>query len=375
MKHPQIFEDLLIFLRHDFDANDKQSISERERIESRWGIIQSPESSNETKTLQKELIDDLTTVVIPKRYRRGKERFTRPDSTFNTAPIEDLVAKINAMHLTPEWIIQWVNPRRMVPEHYTDEKFFKLREKAKREAYAYYLESVGRPTTAKAIADEMKKTPIPTSGRVSDMPPVMKFYSDALKKYGVEKNAWVKHTAEPIYPDQGQGLVRVGQQHFYVTKLPYMSGTPRQRLYGEIIEALERGIFHRLRRCAECQKFFSADDLRQKFCASACMKEADKRAARSRVREWRKSSGDRKSSASDVAHVAPSDPLDTFKTFFDLVTKRKLTEGETEKVLPGIKHLGGGSPVKGWHVVGKWQGKKPAEVWDTLPESAKRFFS
>lgn len=132
----------------------------------------------------------------------------------------------------------------------------------------------------------MKKTPIPTSGRLSDLPPVAGYYFAALRKYNVEK-PWVKEHPQPIFPEPGQGLVTLGGVHkFYVTKSLY-EGSPRQRMYGIIIEALERGLFSRLRFCAECHLFFVAADLRQKFCTSNCMELADKRRAVERVRKMR----------------------------------------------------------------------------------------
>jgi hypothetical protein len=365
-----LFEELLTFLRHDFDTDDEESLADRRYIELCWGFGPVPHWRM-AKKLQKELTEDLIAATTPKRYRPGRGRFASPDSLLNTSPIEALVEKINGMKLTPTWTIQWVNPRRKVPQFYTDKKFFDLREKATREAYRNYLRSEGRPSGSRAIAEEMKRTPIPTSGRASDLPPLMKFYAAALQKSKVEKNAWSRLEPEPVFPEQGQGLVRLGEQRFYVTKTPYR-GSPRQRLYSVIIDALERGYFGRLRRCKECETFFSADDLRQKFCTSACMKSADRKNAISRVQKWRKS---RRHNIVGAQDLQRTDPLGSFREFFYVVTKPSLSSAQEGKITPGVKVVGSGQPLRGWQIIQQqWHGKTPEQVWNTLTQRAKDFF-
>ena len=45
-------------------------------------------------------------------------------------------------------------------------------------------------------------------------------------------------------------------------------GTARDYLYLIIRDALQNGVFDRLRMCPRCKKFFVADDARQRFCSN-----------------------------------------------------------------------------------------------------------
>jgi len=320
-----LLNDLVAFLRHDFDATDEESLRERNRLEVMWSSIDVDEAR--AKEIQSEVIADLTPVVIPKRYR-GRSGLNYPDSISNTAAAEALVEKINGMNLATKWVIQWVNPYSMASRIKIDDKFLKRRKKATREAYANFLKSEGRSYTPKAITEEMKRTPIPMGGRLSDLPPVFKFYVEALEKYKVESWPTEKYR-EPVFPDRGQGLVKVGKQKFYVSKLLY-GRSPKERMYGLVIDALERGDFSRLRRCTECHRFFAADDLRQKFCIASCRDKADRRDAKRRVRAMRKRQRHSLEIHSEPPSMAvpKSGPPDSFIKFFHLVSKANLPSGQ-----------------------------------------------
>ena len=216
----------------------------------------------------------------------------------------------------------------------------------------------------------MKRTPIPMGGRLSDMPPIVQFYAEALEKYKVTRPPVIKYP-EPVFPDSGQGLVRLGQQKFYVSKLFY-TGSPKQCLYGLVIEALrERGDLSRLRRCTECHRFFVANDLRQKFCTEDCRDRADRRDARRRVRAMRKRRRNLRIASAPQPTVAPEfSPPASFINFFRRVTG-SLPSGEQEKLTPWVKAIGQGRALDGWAVIRKWKGKNPEEVWPTLPNEVR----
>jgi hypothetical protein len=366
-----LLDNLVKFLRHDFDATDEESLRERNHLDVMWFI---DVDEARAKEIQSELIADLAPVVIPKRYRRGRDALESSDSTLNTAAAEELVEKINEMNLAPKWAIQWVNPQSVESRFKIDDKFVKRREKAIREAYANFLKSEGRPYTPKAITEEIKRNPIPMSGRASNIPPILGFYAEALKKYKVERPPKEIYPV-PVFPDRGQGIVKVGQQKFYVSKFLY-GRSAKERMYGLVIDALERGDFSRLRRCKECDRFFAADDLRQKFCTSDCRDIADRRDAKRRVSEMRKRQRHRLEIPSELASMTlpKSGPPHSFINFFYRVTKGNLAADDERSFAPLVKAVGQGSPLKGWNVITKWKGGKPDEVWVTLPDAVRKVF-
>lgn len=61
----------------------------------------------------------------------------------------------------------------------------------------------------------------------------------------------------------------------------------RQGFYSAIIKTLQDGSFQKLKRCKECQRFFIADRLSDKFCLPECSKAYFDRGALDRVRESR----------------------------------------------------------------------------------------
>jgi hypothetical protein len=61
----------------------------------------------------------------------------------------------------------------------------------------------------------------------------------------------------------------------------------KEDFYSVIIKTLEDGSFQKLKRCKECQRFFVADRLSEKFCRPECSKAYFDRGALDRVRKSR----------------------------------------------------------------------------------------
>jgi hypothetical protein len=145
-------------------------------------------------------------------------------------------------------------------------------------------------------------------------------------------------------------------------------------LYGEIIDALERGYFGRLRRCRECPKFFVAEDPRQKFCTPACMLTADKKAARERVKEWRESKN--KKLLRQAQDAAECKGFKRFCEFGTVTVRGEVTQKEDLRLL---KTLGKGRSFNGWKVIKEWQEKQKAgmslrDIWEGLTKERRQGF-
>jgi len=165
MKRSVLLEDVLTFLNHDFDATDGESNLVRMGLETKWFLDPEKPWSDWiplARALQRELKEDLLNVFALEKGWWNKDWAKASPGAF--APIEVLVDKINALHLVPTWGVQFVNPRRMTERLATGERFWKLRKKALREGYADFLRTQGKRITTSAINEQMKKTPIPTSG-------------------------------------------------------------------------------------------------------------------------------------------------------------------------------------------------------------------
>jgi hypothetical protein len=69
-----------------------------------------------------------------------------------------------------------------------------------------------------------------------------------------------------------------------------------------------------------------------------------------------------------------SGPPDSFIDFLHRVTKGDLESGKEIKFAPVVKAIGRGRALDGWRVIRKWRGRKPEEVWPTLPDKAREVF-
>jgi hypothetical protein len=151
----------------------------------------------------------------------------------------------------------------------------------------------------------------------------------------------------------------------------------RESLYGIIIDALENGELVRLRRCLNCQVFFVAEDLKQKYCAKGCMKAADQKNALKRVREWRKQKKLKDRQQAKAAKEAQA--FGSFSSFMKFATKTKPTAGEQSNIAMHLKRLGKGEPLKGWQKVKLWEkklrsGKAIETIWEEMRQHDKKIF-
>jgi hypothetical protein len=149
----------------------------------------------------------------------------------------------------------------------------------------------------------------------------------------------------------------------------------RESLYGIVIDALESGELVRLRRCLNCQVFFVADDLKQKYCTKGCMKAADqKNAALKRVPEWRKQQREK-----ELAQAKEAKEKQAFSKFVMFMKLPKGNVREQEKVSPIIKKLGKGIFQKGWQKVTLWEkrlrsGQAIQSIWEEIRQNDKKVF-
>jgi len=116
------------------------------------------------------------------------------------------------------------------------------------------------------------------------------------QEYDLERidSSGAKDTNRDLGPRQGV-LGVLGYEWVVNTRVSLRHAPSlRDRLYWNIIDALESGELSRLRRCLNCGKFFVAEDPRQKFCTPGCMKAADQRSAVERVRKWRRKEAEKR---------------------------------------------------------------------------------
>ena len=371
MKEYIALEQLVGFLRHDFDQGDEDTLNERMHIELDWGfgLTFDPGWIVEATALQKEITDDLNGVLTDKCNELGD------------SPIAELIRKINSMNLQPEWGVHWVSPAATDARFKFDKAFLDRRQRAIREAYKRFIRSQGKHPTAKRLKDTMNEYPL--YGRKSDMQPLFSLVDNALREFNAVRPP-LEYYPVPIHHRPGQGILKIGAKKFYITRDNY-TGTPRQRLYGVIIEALEEGYLPRLRSCRQCQAFFVAKDLKRKFCTPACMRIADQKGAAERVRKMRArnkrvlESARKKQTLVQVAAQPKNEPPKRFVEFFNIATKHNQTKAEQSRILPYLKALGGGEAPAGWQIVGRWEGKgsqKPScqNVWRQLDPRSQRVF-
>jgi hypothetical protein len=90
------------------------------------------------------------------------------------------------------------------------------------------------------------------------------------------------------YLGYGQRVLNLRGTKWIVRRRFLGEGSLRGWAYEAIITALENGDFVRLKKCKECEKFFVAEDLRQKFCNPQCTRLHHDKEAADRVRRSRK---------------------------------------------------------------------------------------
>jgi hypothetical protein len=151
----------------------------------------------------------------------------------------------------------------------------------------------------------------------------------------------------------------------------------RESLYGIIIDALESGELFRLRRCLNCQVFFMAEDLKQKYCTPTCTKAADQKAALKRVTEWRRQK--KRKEVAQAKEAKKNRAFGKFSSFMKVASKSQHTEMEQKRIRPIIKRLGKGTPLNGWTRFNTWNktllsGGTIESIWAELRRNDKKIF-
>lgn len=105
-------------------------------------------------------------------------------------------------------------------------------------------------------------------------------------------------------------IVSVGGFRWLLKKqLPATS--MRERLYRIIIEALEGQELSKLKRCEECQKFFVAEDPREKLCSPECKRLHEREGSKRRMQKLRRRRGEAESESLERQGLPKLDKLVT----------------------------------------------------------------
>src|SRR5262249_37070253 len=129
-----------------------------------------------------------------------------------------------------------------------------------------------------------------------------------------------------------------------------------------------------LRVCDECQRFFAAKDLRQKFCSRECSNIDERRGAKDRVARWRDRK--RKEQQRQAKEAVKKKIIGRLSEFLKATENGELSPKHGDL----LKALGEGNKLKGWGIVRKLQSKLEAGVskealWESLPKRTKQIFS
>src|SRR5262249_48538630 len=139
-----------------------------------------------------------------------------------------------------------------------------------------------------------------------------------------------------------------------VEKVGGESRSPKESLYWTIIRVLEDGTLSRLRVCDECQRFFAAKDLRQKFCSRECSNIDERRGAKDRVARWRDRK--RKEQQRQAKEAVKKKIIGRLSEFLKATENGELSPKHGDL----LKALGEGNKLKGWGIVRKLQSKLEA---------------
>jgi hypothetical protein len=196
-------------------------------------------------------------------------------------------------------------------------------------------------------------------------------------KYELELHKRSEREKSEVYKLLGAGQKRftlLGSKWVVSTRILGAGVTSlRQSLYGIVIDALESGELVRLRTCLNCQVFFVAEDLKQKYCTPICMKAADQKNALKRVAKWREQQKQKK--REQLKEAKEKKAFGKFSTFMKLA---KGNVREQEKISPITKKLGKGS-LKGWQKIEFWEkklrsGKTIENIWEEMRQNDKEVF-
>jgi hypothetical protein len=149
----------------------------------------------------------------------------------------------------------------------------------------------------------------------------------------------------------------------------------RERLYRIIIDALEGQELSKLKRCEKCQKFFVAEDPREKLCSPQCKRLYDREGAKRRMQRLRQ----RRRSAE--AESLRTEGLPKLIKLADLIRKKgKHTVADLLAEIPELQSLR-------HHLGEKWESFKPLlerliqprtrpkSLWSKMPKQLRKKFA
>ena len=145
--------------------------------------------------------------------------------------------------------------------------------------------------------------------------------------------------------------------------------------YWGLAERLEDGDLERLRLCPICGKYFSARDIRQRFCRTQCKKEFDNKDARFRVKRYR--AKQKRDSKKEDRNRRYEQGVNGFCEFVRLAMSHSQ---DTKDVGPMALRLGQGDAIKGWRMIKQWHsklknGESSHQVFNDLSKENKDYFS
>jgi hypothetical protein len=191
-----------------------------------------------------------------------------------------------------------------------------------------------------------------------------------------EKSAREKSEGSKLLGPGQRILKLLGSRWVFSTRIlgADVNSLPKS-LYGIVIDALESGELIRLKRCLNCQVFFVAEDLKQKYCTRSCMKAADQKAALKRVQGWRKQQ--KRKELARAKEAKDKQGFSKFSTFMKVATTG--TAREQSNIAMHLKKLGKGEPLKGWRKVERWEkklrsGKAIENIWEEMRQNDKKVF-
>jgi len=179
---------------------------------------------------------------------------------------------------------------------------------------------------------------------------------------------WIDYGAE-----LGPRFIQLGGSPFFDSLDRGDRNALRKASYGAIIESLEDGTLSRVKNCRECQRFFVAKRLSDRFCSPKCSESYFGRDVKDRVRKSREKK--RREKREQLKQAVERKAFKRFSEFMRAAKGQKLTQ-EAHRML---KTLGSGEQLKGWRVVKKWEeqvkaGTSLADIWDGLSNAVKQVF-